>query len=92
MSDHSRRVCYDIGRIMVDAAKEATLKVISDYKEMYPDKKFNLEELLCDLNDADNELIEFLHDLALELHPEKHISVTASITGKSTATIDRRVN
>ena len=92
MSDHSVKVSYDIGRIMIDAAKQATLSIMKGFKEKHPDEKFDMEQLMCYLNEANDELIEFFHDLALKYNPEKHIHVTARITDKSERTIANRVN
>jgi len=92
MSEHSIKFNYDIGRIMVDAAKQATLSIMKEFNEKHPDEKFDMEQLMCYLNEANDELIVFFHDLALKNNPDKHIYMTARITDKSVRTIANRVN
>ena len=86
------RETYDIGRVMVDAAIQATLQIIRDFEKKYPDEKFDPEILLCLLDETDDELIVFFHKIALKYKREKHIAATRTITGKSLSTIERRVN
>lgn len=92
MKEYSREVSYDIGRIMVDAAKNATLEIIRRFEVENPDKRFDVEQFMCYLDESDDELIVFFHDLALKYKPEKHIAATRTITDKSLSTIERRVN
>ncbi len=86
------RETYDIGRVMVDAVIQATLQIIRDFEKKYPDEKFDPEILLCLLDETDDELIVFFHDISLRYKVEKHISTTSKITGKSPRTIAYRVN
>ena len=92
MSNHEKIVTYNVGKIMVNAVKDATFQIINEYEATHPNQAFDIETLMCYLDETDDEIIRFFHDLALKSKPERHIAATKTITGKSLSTIERRVN
>lgn len=92
MSDYERRKCYNLQPIVLTAIKTATFQIIEEFETLHPKKIFDIEELMLYLDEMDDEIIRFFHDLALQKKRDKHIAAVRTITGKSLSTIERRVN